>query len=137
MMQFFIHFYYGDLKEATFTAVGTVIRAMGQRKRSYIFYHSTSILSQIIKELEHYGGQLILYDDLNIQMLSDITLQVSSQLILIINVDKMLEDGKITLTELLELINKLKDKNEVIISNTKGIPEIIEIADYVSNFLMK
>ncbi|MBN1800139.1 MAG: cob(I)yrinic acid a,c-diamide adenosyltransferase [Candidatus Lokiarchaeota archaeon] len=160
-----IHYYYGKGKGKTSTLIGTLIRAHGHGLKTlliqFLKLHSESekknlgyfmgeihFLRKIIPVKQFGSGAFVMPN----QPLSENDLKIAqkgfkfvqeaftSQKYDVIAIDEIVDAIALNLVDLKEFINLLNYKPEnleVIFSGYNYIPQLAEIADYISNIDMK
>ena len=135
-MKYFIHFYYGNRKEAFYTALGTAIRAKG---------HSLAVKFFLIDKQYQWITHLkkIFSFAINILNLTDLKkgynfrnniTGLRDTFLVIANIDLLLEEEIVKIDELISLLSILSAENEIIVTSLSYLQKIADLADYVSLF---
>ncbi len=136
-MTFLIHYYYGSSFLAFQTGLGTIIRAAGHGKNILIFVIDDSLVwVNDLKDNQELQFNIISaeknknYQDIILKKI----LAVRNYVCLIANIDLLIEKDVLAIPELVEFIQSINGKNEVIFTSSSYYPEIESLADYVSSF---
>ena len=129
----FVHFYFGDADETFFTGIGTVIRALGHGKKVNIIL--TDEKFKWVEKIPKEKNNLRIF---KVKCKNDIHLLKKKlkfeDLILISNIDVLIQKKWITVEYLIDIVLKLKEKSEVIITSFSFHKALADIADYCSHF---
>ena len=130
-----VHFYYGDRLRAFHAGLGIVVRALGHSINSIIIFLDQYYgwVEDVIS-LEEVPVQIISIDDYSkIQdfFLKEIK-EIKDTIILIANIDLIAQHQLLEMKELLHLLIRVKERNEIILTSETKCIEFEEIADYVS-----
>lgn len=135
-MKYFIHFYYGNRKEAFYTALGTAIRAKGHSLAVKFFF-----IDKQYKWITHL--KKISSFEINILNLADLKKSYNFRnnitglrdtFLVIANIDLLLEEEIVKIDELIGLLSILSTDNEIIVTSISYLQKIAGLADYVSSF---
>lgn len=130
-----VHFYYGDRLRTFHAGLGIVVRALGHSINSEILFVDESYewVEDIIS-LEDVPVKIISIDDHHkIQdfFLKEIK-EIKDTILLIANIDLITHHQVLEMRELLHLLTRIKERNEVILTSETKYTEFEDIADYVS-----
>ena len=130
-----VHFYYGDRLRTFHAGLGIVVRALGHSINSKILFLNQSYewIEDIIS-LEEVSVKIISIEDL--PKIQDLFLKeikkIEDTILLIANIDLIVQNHVLEMKELLHLLIKIKEKNEIILTSEIKYTAFEEIADYVS-----
>lgn len=133
---FLTHFYFGDRKKTFHTGLGSIIRAIGQMKKT-----SLIIVNDSFSWFEGIWDSLnipskIFNLDINKQDVGEkfenILSNLSKQIILIANFDILIESKRMSLTKFFDVLKNKQGSNEIILTSEKYYEEIEDLANYVS-----
>ncbi|UJG39744.1 MAG: hypothetical protein K9W45_07700 [Candidatus Heimdallarchaeum aukensis] len=131
----FVHFYFGDADETFYTGIGTAIRALGHGKKVQVILTDKKFywVEKISTETDDFRiFKLKTKNDIN--FLKEIINSSEQELILISDIDLLIQNNWITAEHLKDIVLKLKEKKEVIITSMSFYKSIANIADYCSHF---
>jgi ATP:corrinoid adenosyltransferase len=132
-----VHFYFGDRIKAFETGLGTIIRSEGHSLKTILTIFNDSY--SWINSLEgHAHFQIRIIDKTEIMKLGLNALKslfsANNRTILVANVDLFLNISQISMKDFIKIIEQIKSKNEIIFTSEEIIKELVQIADYVSEF---
>ncbi len=135
-----VHFYYGDRLRAFHAGLGIVVRALGHSINSKILFLDQSYewIEDIIS-LEEVPVEIISIDDhpkIQDFFLNEIK-KIEDTIFLIANIDLIVQHKVLEMKELLHLLSKIKERNEVILTSETKYTEFEKIAEYVSFISVK
>jgi ATP:corrinoid adenosyltransferase len=130
-----VHFYYGDRLRTFHVGLGIVVRALGHSINSEILFLDESYewVKDIISLEDVPVRILSIEDQAKIQnfFLEEIK-EIKDTILLIANIDLIVHHQVLEIKELLHLLTRIKEKNEVILTSETKYTEFEYIADYVS-----
>ncbi|MHA1201742.1 MAG: hypothetical protein ACTSQ4_04395 [Candidatus Heimdallarchaeaceae archaeon] len=134
-----VHFYFGDRIQAFDTGLGTIIRSKGHSlKTTFIVFNDNYSWIKSLEDRNHLQIQII--DKIKIRNLGlNAFKSLSSSnnhTILIANIDLFLYCSQISTNDFIKIIEQVKPNNEIILTSDEMIEELVQIADYASEFLM-
>ncbi|MCK4972410.1 MAG: hypothetical protein KAS52_03760 [Candidatus Heimdallarchaeota archaeon] len=137
LMSGLVHFYFGDRIKAFETGLGTIIRSEGHSLKTMLIVFNDNY--SWIKNLDcrdHFQIQIINKTDImNFGLNAFKSLfSTNNRTILIANIDFFLYCSQISIRDFIKTIERLKTKNEIILTSEEIIEELVQIADYASEF---
>ena len=137
LMSGLVHFYFGDRIKAFETGLGTIIRSEGHSLKTMLIIFDDNY--NWIKNLDHrnhFQIQIISKTDIiNLGLKAFKSLfSVNNRTILVANVDFFLYCSQISINDFINTIERIKPKNEIILTSEEMIEELVQIADYASEF---
>ncbi len=132
-----VHFYFGDKIKAFETGLGTIIRSEGHSLETILIIFNDSY--SWIKSLEeHTHFQIRIINKTEIMKLGLAALKslfsTNNWTILVANIDLFLNFSQVSIKDFIKIIEQIKSKNEIIFTSEELIEELVQIADYVSEF---
>jgi len=132
-----VHFYFGDRIKAFETGLGTIIRSEGHSLKTMLIVFNDNY--SWIKSLDgrtHFQIQIINKTEIMSLGLNTFKslFSINNRTILIANVDLFLCFSQTSINDFIKTIEQIKSKNEIILTSEEIIEEIVQIADYVSEF---
>lgn len=130
-----VHFYYGNRLRTFHAGLGIIVRALGHSINSKIIFLNQSYewVEDIIS-LEEVPVKIISIEDhpkIQDLFIKEIE-KIENTILLIANVDLIIQNHILEMKELLHLLIKIKEKNEIILTSETKYIEFEEFADYVS-----
>ncbi|MCK5304017.1 MAG: hypothetical protein ACTSUP_04850 [Candidatus Heimdallarchaeaceae archaeon] len=132
-----VHFYFGDRIKAFETGLGTIIRSEGHSlKTMLIVFNDNYSWIKNLDSSNHFQIQIMSKTDImNLGLKAFKSLfSANNQIILIANVDFFLYCSQISINDFINIINRIKSKNEIILTSEEMIEELVQISDYASEF---
>jgi len=137
LMSGLVHFYFGDRIKAFETGLGTIIRSEGHSlKTMLIVFNDNYSWIKNLDSSNHFQIQIMSKTDImNLGLKAFKSLfSANNQIILIANVDFFLYCSQISINDFINIINRIKSKNEIILTSEEMIEELVQISDYASEF---
>lgn len=134
-----VHFYFGDRIKAFETGLGTIIRSEGHSlKTKIIIFNDGYSWIKNLDSRNHFQIQIINKTEITNLGLSTFKgmFSIDNRTILVANVDLFLYFSQISINKFIQTIEKVKSNNEIIFTSEEMIEELVQIADYVSEFSM-
>lgn len=135
-----VHFYYGDRLRTFHTGLGIIVRALGHSINSKIIFLNQSYewIVDIISPKEIPIEIIPIEDYAKVQnyFIKELG-KIEDTILLIANFDLIVQYQIFEMKELLNLLSKIKEKNEVILTSEISSKEFEEIADYVSSISVR
>lgn len=134
-----VHFYFGDRIKAFETGLGTIIRSVGHSlKTKIIIFNDGYSWIKNLDSRNHFQIQIINKTEITNLGLSTFKdmFSIDNRTILVANVDLFLYFSQISINKFIQTIEKVKSNNEIIFTSEEMIEELVQIADYVSEFSM-
>ncbi len=137
LMSGLVHFYFGDRLKAFETGLGTIIRSEGHSLKTMLIVFNDNY--SWIKNLDrhnHFQIQIISKTDImNLELNAFKSLfSAKNRTILVANIDFFLYCSQISVNDFINTMERIKPKNEIILTSEEMIEELVQFADYVSEF---
>lgn len=132
-----VHFYFGDKIKAFETGLGTIIRSEGHSLETMLiaFNDSYSWINSL-EDSNHFQIRIINKTEIMKFGLNAFKslFSTNNRTILVVNIDLFLQCSQISINDFIKTLEQTKSKNEIIFTSEELIEELVQIADYVSEF---
>jgi len=135
-----VHFYYGNRLRAFHAGLGVIVRALGHSIKSKIIFlddsyswienmiSSEEIPIKILSIDNHHIVQEFLLKEIN---------KIEKTILLIANIDLIVQHQVLKMNELIHVLSRKKEQNEIILTSEKNYNEFEKFADYVSSISVR